>query len=136
LTTILILSTDLNPNQSLRQTLEANGFFVDIQAFNPDQFSLTIQSRAPDLIVLDLSRSNGKAPEICRAVRNVNTAPMVVLSTSNAPEMVAAVLDAGADDYLVKPVSNQILFASISKLTRRSSYNHGILPAVDQAKFS
>ena len=132
LTTILIISTDHKPAQSLRQTLEANGFLADVRAFNPDKTPTEIQQHNPDLIVLDLYKSNGKAPEICAAVRSLNTTPLVVLSTTNAPDVIAKILDAGADDYLIKPVSNQMLLASIGKLTRRSSHNQGMLGAVNR----
>lgn len=136
MTNILIISPDLNPNQSLRQTLEANGFFADIQALSLEYTTAAISQRNPDLIVIDLSKAMGKAPEICRAVRTVNAAPMVVLSTVRDPELVAKVLDAGADDYLVKPVSNQILIASISKLTRRIPPGQKNLPVANRANLS
>ncbi len=132
MTTILIISTDHNPAQSLRQTLEANGFLAEVRAFNRELTPSDIQGQNPDLIMLDLYHSNGKAPEICQVVRSANAAPLVVLSTTGAPEEVAKVLDAGADDYLIKPVSNQMLFASIGKLTRRSSHNQAMLGAVNR----
>ncbi len=130
MTTILIISIDQNPNLSLRQTLETNGFLTDIQPFVQDKTPAAIQQRNPDLILLDLFKTNGNATEICQAVRRSNAAPLLVLSTSDSPEEVAKILDAGADDYLVKPVSNQMLLASISKFTRRSPDNKNNLARI------
>ena len=128
MTTILIISTDQNPAQSLCQNLQANGFLTDVLSLNLENFTSAIQQKNPDLILLDLNKPNWKAPEICQAVRNIDVAPLVVLSSGGPPEVVAKVLDAGADDYLVKPVSNQMLFASINKLTRRASRSESLCP--------
>ena len=126
LTTILVINTQQDSNQALCQTLETNGYQVFVQKFQKENFHITAQQQNPDIILLDLCKSKGKAPEICQAVRLCIHAPIVVLSCGGSSEAIAKILDAGADDYLVKPISNSILFASIHKFTWRISHrrNH------------
>ncbi len=72
----------------------------------------------PDLILLDLWMPEMDGRQVCKAIRQNNTVPILILSALDSPEMIAEVLNAGADDYLVKPVSQNILHAYIRKFTR------------------
>jgi len=58
--------------------------------------------------------------QVCRSVRAFSNVPILILSAINDPGMVASALDAGADDYLVKPVPSAILVAHLNKLIRRT----------------
>jgi DNA-binding response OmpR family regulator len=53
-------------------------------------------------------------------VREFSNVPIVILSALDDPAMIASALDAGADDYLVKPVSSSILVAHLNRLIRRT----------------
>jgi two-component system catabolic regulation response regulator CreB len=57
--------------------------------------------------------------EVCKAIRSFSDAPILVLSAISDPEMVAHLLDIGADDFLAKPFSSGILLARINKMVRR-----------------
>ena len=59
--------------------------------------------------------------ETCKRIRSFSNTPIIVLSALNNPGMVASALDAGADDYLIKPVPGSLLIAHIKTLTRRST---------------
>ncbi len=72
----------------------------------------------PDLILLDLWMPEMDGRQVCKAIRQTNAVPIVILSALDSPEMIAEVLNAGADDYLVKPVSQNILHAYIRKFAR------------------
>jgi two-component system, OmpR family, response regulator MtrA len=72
----------------------------------------------PDLILLDLWMPEMDGRQVCRAVRQNSHVPILILSALDSPEMIAEVLNAGADDYLVKPVSQNILHAYLRKFTR------------------
>jgi DNA-binding response OmpR family regulator len=58
-----------------------------------------------------------------QTIRKISSAPLLVLSTFDQPNIVARTLDCGADDFLTKPVSVDVLMASINKLTRRARSN-------------
>ena len=59
--------------------------------------------------------------EMCEKIRAFSKIPILVLSAINDPAMVAKVLDAGADDFIVKPVPSAVLIARLNMLLRRSS---------------
>jgi len=60
---------------------------------------------------------------VCQKVRECSNVPIIVLSALDSPGMVASALDAGADDYLIKPVPSSVLTAHLRKLTRRVAKN-------------
>ncbi len=72
----------------------------------------------PDLILLDLWMPEMDGREVCKAIRKSSTVPILILSALDSTEMIAEVLNAGADDYLIKPVSQNILHAYIRKFAR------------------
>ncbi|GAP20199.1 response regulator transcription factor [Leptolinea tardivitalis] len=72
----------------------------------------------PDLILLDLWMPEMDGRQVCKAIRRSSSVPILILSALDSPETIAEVLDAGADDYLIKPVSQNILHAYIKKFLR------------------
>ncbi len=72
----------------------------------------------PDLILLDLWMPEMNGLDVCKTIRRFSTVPILILSALDTPETIAGVLDAGADDYLVKPVTRNILQAYIKKFSR------------------
>ncbi len=79
-----------------------------------------IRQENPDVVLLDLMMPGMDGWQVCNAVRKFSRVPILVLSALDNSGMVAAALDAGADDYLVKPVPTSILTAHINRLMRRS----------------
>ena len=77
------------------------------------------RSEKPDLIIQDVMMMDMDGLELCRAIRKFSRTPILMLSALYTPEMVAKALDAGADDYLAKPVPSQMLFAHMNNLMRR-----------------
>jgi two-component system KDP operon response regulator KdpE len=75
----------------------------------------------PDLIVLDLGLPDASGIDICRELRGWTAAPILVLSARHADDEKAALLDAGADDYVTKPFSTVELAARVRALLRRSA---------------
>jgi DNA-binding response OmpR family regulator len=63
--------------------------------------------------------------QVCNQIRSFSKVPILVFSALDSPGMVASALDAGADDYLVKPVPSGVLIAHLNKLTRRPGMNNG-----------
>jgi len=79
------------------------------------------RQQSPDLIILDTRMPEMSSPEICRSLRKFSKAPILVLSALDSSSLVIAALEAGADDYLIKPITNGMLLAHINKLLRRAA---------------
>ncbi len=78
------------------------------------------KEESPDIIILDIMMPDMTGWELCSVLRTFTTAPVLVLSALDIPGMVARALNAGADDYLIKPVTSLILTTHINKLVRRA----------------
>jgi DNA-binding response OmpR family regulator len=74
----------------------------------------------PDVIILDLMMPEMDGWKICQTIRETSTVPILILSALDNPGLVAKALDAGADDYLIKPVPSGVLVAHLNTLMRRS----------------
>src|SRR5262249_10174777 len=74
----------------------------------------------PDLIVLDLGLPDGRGEEVVRMVRAVSQVPIIVATGFDDERNIISVLDAGADDYLVKPFGAEQLVARVRAVLRRS----------------
>ena len=103
----------------LRRTLVAEGFHVTLA---PDGGAALVAAErsAPDVIVLDVAMPALDGLAVCRRLRSKGLpTPILMLTARDAvPDRVAG-LEAGADDYLVKPFAMQELIARIRALTRR-----------------
>lgn len=84
----------------------------------------------PDVIILDLMMPEMDGWKVCEAVRSFSRIPILILSALDNPGMVARALDAGADDYLIKPVPSGVLIAHINNLVRRARVEFN--PQLDQ----
>ncbi len=78
-----------------------------------------VHEESPDLILLDLMMPGMDGWEVCKVVRSFSKIPIIILSAMDNPGLVASALDAGADDYLVKPVTSSMLLAHIANIVRR-----------------
>ena len=92
------------------------------------------QSEHPELIILDLMMPEMDGCQVCQAVRAFSDLPILVLSALDNPGMVAKALDAGADDYLIKPVPSGVLIAHINNLVRRAHAQNGVLMSSHASK--
>lgn len=79
----------------------------------------------PALIVLDLGLPDMEGLDVCREIRQWSTAPIIVLSARHADTEKAALLDAGADDYMTKPFSSIELMARLRAQMRRARASTG-----------
>ena len=75
----------------------------------------------PDIITLDLMMPDINGWKVAETIREFSNVPILILSALDSPGLVAAALDAGADDYLIKPVPSSMLMAHINKLVRRNN---------------
>ena len=72
----------------------------------------------PDLVILDLMMPEMDGWEVCQTLREKSSVPILIMSAIDNPGLIARALDAGADDFLVKPVPSGVLIAHIHNLTR------------------
>src|SRR6478609_8227362 len=77
-------------------------------------------SAKPQLVVLDLGLPDMDGSAVCGEIRSWSAVPIIVLSARESPQEQAALLDAGADDYVTKPFSTIELQARIRAALRRS----------------
>ncbi len=119
---IKVLAIDDDPAlvELLAIILTSQGFSVKTTTFGEEGVKL-VREFDPDIILLDLMMPGMNGWEVCASVREFSTIPILILSALDNPGNVASALDAGADDYLVKPVPSGVLVAHINNLTRRSA---------------
>lgn len=78
-----------------------------------------IQTRNPDIILLDLGLPDGDGKELIKTVRSQLSIPIIVVSARSDEQEIIAALDAGADDYVTKPFSTNELLARVRSTQRR-----------------
>ena len=117
---ILLVDDEVAIQRSLGPLLRARGYTVDISGTGRDALRL-FEERTPDLVVLDLGLPDIEGTEVCRRVRAISKAPIIVLSARGADTDKVNALDLGADDYVTKPFSPDELLARIRVALRRLS---------------
>jgi two-component system response regulator MtrA len=117
---IKVLAIDDDPAMTdlLTLLLKTHGFDVVTSNTGEEGIEL-IKSFSPQVVILDLMMPGMDGWQVCTAVRKFSTVPILIFSALDSPGLVASALDAGADDYLVKPVPSGVLIAHVNKLTRR-----------------
>jgi DNA-binding response OmpR family regulator len=121
--TILTIDDDPAITELLSVILRANDFDVLIANSGEDGVRIA-QEKSPRLVILDLIMPDMDGWQVCKAVRAFTSVPILILSALDDPSVVASILDAGADDYLVKPIPSAVLVAHLHKLTRRTGALH------------
>ncbi len=115
---ILIVEDDAQIRRFVRLTLEAEGHTVH-EADNYQRGLIEAGTRRPDLLVLDLGLPDGDGVDLIREMRHWSAIPVIVLSARSLEGSKIAALDAGADDYLVKPFGTGELSARVRAQLRR-----------------
>jgi two-component system copper resistance phosphate regulon response regulator CusR len=116
---ILVIEDEPKVGHALQQGLKAEGYEVVLAETGEDGFFLA-SSRAFDLIVLDLMLPGRNGLEVLAALRKqTSTVQILILTAKDTIEDRVTGLDAGADDYLVKPFAFPELSARIRALLRR-----------------
>ncbi len=115
---VLIVEDEVEIRRFVRMALNAEGFEV-IEADAVRRGLIEAGTRRPDLVVLDLGLPDGDGVELIRDLRAWSDIPIVVLSARVTEADKIGALDAGADDYLVKPFSAGELLARVRAQLRR-----------------
>ena len=117
--TVLVIDDEPQIRRVVRHALEAGDTRVLEAAAGRAGIDLAAAER-PDLIVLDLGLPDVPGIEVCREIRAWSTAPVLVLSARHSDVEKAALLDAGADDYITKPFSTVEFRARVRAQLRRA----------------
>jgi two-component system, OmpR family, response regulator MprA len=116
---ILVVDDDPPIRRMLDRTLAAEGYRIETAGDGGEALA-AVERSAPDLVVLDVAMPGLDGLAVCRRIRGKGLATPVLLLTARdeVGERVAG-LDAGADDYLVKPFATEELLARVRALLRR-----------------
>lgn len=115
---ILVIEDDPQIADLLRRGLIYEGYQVEVTADGESGLTAA-RDRPPDLVLLDLMLPGIDGLTVCKRLRSASDVPILILTAKEAvPDRVAG-LDAGADDYLVKPFSFDELLARVRALLRR-----------------
>ena len=116
---MLVVDDDKAVRESLRRSLEFNGYAVSLAADGAEALA-GIGGIAPDVVVMDVMMPRLDGIETTRSLRKAgNDVPILVLTARDAVGDRVEGLDAGADDYLTKPFALQELLARLRALLRR-----------------
>jgi DNA-binding response OmpR family regulator len=117
---ILIIDDEANIIQVIRLYLEQHGYTV--LSANDGIAGLELHAREkPDLVILDLMLPALDGMEVCRRIRAWANTPILMLTARLGEEDRISGLEAGADDYLVKPFSPRELVSRVKAILRRST---------------
>ena len=117
---VLIVDDDAHIRASLRRTLAFEGYQVREADDGTGALEAALDE-LPDLVILDVMLPGIDGVEVCRRLREVNDVPILMLTAREGTSSQVEGLDAGADDYLVKPFVKDELLARIRALLRRRS---------------
>jgi two-component system response regulator MprA len=118
---VLVTDDERSVRSSIRRALTLEGYRVS-EAEDGAQALAAIAREAPDAVVLDVMMPELDGLEVCRALRDRGDAtPVLMLTARDEIDQRVRGLDAGADDYLVKPFALEELLARLRALLRRTS---------------
>ena len=116
---VLVVGDDPPALRDLERCLGSKGFETVAVTYRPKDFKVPEASLDPDVILLDLRLHRLHEFVVCERIRATDPGVViVVLSTRAAPEDVVRGLDSGADDYVTRPFSAELLLARIRALVR------------------
>ncbi len=118
---VLVVDDDASLRRMLARTLAVTGFEVEAVADGPSAL-VSLERVVPDVVVLDVKMPGMDGVAVCRRLRAKGLeVPVLMLTARDAVADRVAGLQAGADDYLVKPFATEELTARLRALTRRSA---------------
>jgi two-component system, OmpR family, KDP operon response regulator KdpE len=115
---ILVVDDEPQIRRVMRTTLSSHGYVIR-EAATGEEAVEAVRKERPDLILLDVNMPGIGGIEAAREIREMCDAPIIMLTVRNAERDKVIALDAGADDYVVKPFGIEELLARIRAALRR-----------------
>jgi len=128
---VLVVDDEQQILRALRTSLRAAGYEVDT-ADTAATALATAALRPPEAVILDLVLPDGNGTDVTRELRSWSSAPVIVLSAVGEEREKVAALDAGADDYVTKPVGIDELLARLRAVMRRTTASTEPVIELDQ----
>ena len=128
---ILIVDDEPQIRRVLRSTLSSHGYVLT-EAKTGEEAVECVRKQRPDLILLDVNMPGMGGIEAAREIREACGAPIIMLTVRNAERDKVLALDAGADDYVVKPFGIEELLARIRAALRRYAPGDAAPPFVSK----
>lgn len=116
---VMIVDDDQDLAEMLSIVLIGAGMEVDL-VNRGDQVIELFNTHTPDLVLLDVMLPGMDGIEVCKIIREVSTVPIVMLTARGDTHDVVLGLEAGADDYMIKPFKPQELVARVNTRLRRN----------------
>jgi two-component system KDP operon response regulator KdpE len=116
---ILVIDDDVNLLQSMKFTFARAGATV-LTAMDGREGLRRFYAERPDLVILDVRMPDIDGWETCRQIRLLSNTPIIMLTTLHQDDEIVRGLDYGADDFVTKPFSREVLLARARALLRRS----------------
>ncbi len=117
---ILVVDDERQILRALQTSLRGAGYEVET-ADTAETALAAAAMRPPDALIVDLVLPDGTGTEVVRELRTWSSAPVIVLSAVGDEREKVAALDAGADDYVTKPVGIDELIARLRAVLRRAT---------------
>jgi len=124
---ILVVDDEPQIRRVLRSTLTSQGYVLTDARSGEEALELVRKSK-PDLILMDFNMPGMNGIETCREIRRFSSAPIIMLTVRNAERDKVMALDAGADDYVVKPFGIEELLARVRASLRRHASGEAVPP--------
>ena len=118
---ILLVEDEKGIVSNLTEFLHVEGYEVDSVPGQRDALRLLEQGKF-DLVLLDISLSDGNGFAVCKAIKENYKIPVIFLTASDAETSIIMGLDIGGDDYITKPFKLAVLMSRIHALLRRSQH--------------
>ncbi len=125
--TILVVDYEMHIRKILNIYLDVSIYKIE-ESDSGKQAVRMANSVKPDLILLDLGLPDIDGKEVIAQVRQWSQVPIIVLSVRAMDEEVVAALNAGADDYVVKPFNADVLLARIKANLRKATIKQAVEP--------
>jgi two-component system KDP operon response regulator KdpE len=129
--TILVVDDEPQIRRVLRATLTSQGYVIT-DAKTGEEAVESVRKNKPDLVLLDVNMPGMGGIEACREIRRSSEAPIIMLTVRNAERDKVLALDAGADDYVVKPFGIEELLARIRAALRRYAPGDTLPPYISK----
>ncbi len=118
---ILIIDDDVYIRQITERAFEKAGAEV-ISASSGNEGLRRLYENKPDLVILDIVMPETDGYATCRQIRRLSDVPIIMLTALNLENNIVHGLDTGADDYVTKPFSQDVLLARARSLLRRTDH--------------